>query len=168
MATVAVVARPQGRRGEVIVRAETDFPSERFAPGSIVHVKRGDAVESLSISSSREHGGRWVLGFEGIASIDDAETLRNRELRVPEASLHALDANEFYAHDLVGCRVVTTKGEDVGLVGRVDFGAGTSLVVGEGKGEVLIPFIDVICRSVDLANKRIVIDPPEGLLEVNR
>jgi 16S rRNA processing protein RimM len=164
---VAVVARPQGRRGEVIAASQTDFGEERFKPGSRVHVKRAEAIETLTITTSREHDGRWVLGFEGIGSIDEAETLRGLELRVPESALQPLDAGQFYVHDLVGCRVATTSGAEVGVVSRVEFGAGgAALVVGDAKGEVMVPLVDAICRSVDIAAKTVVIEPPEGLLDL--
>jgi 16S rRNA processing protein RimM len=164
---VATVARPQGRRGEVIAASQTDFGEERFKPGNTVQVKRGDVIETLTVVSSREHDGRWVLGFEGIGSIDEAETLRGLELKVPEASLQPLAAGMFYVHDLVGCRVDTTAGVAVGIVKRVEFGAGgAALVVDDDTGEVMVPLVDAICRSVDIAAKTVVIEPPEGLLDL--
>jgi len=167
LVVVATVARPQGRRGEVIVAPATDFPDERFAPGSVVYARRGEAPEPLTITSSRAHDGRWVLGFEGIGSIEDAETLRGLELKVAEESLHQLEAGAYYVHDLVGCRVETTAGGNVGVVARVEFGAGgAALVVKDDDGEVMIPLVDAFCRSVDTAGKRIVVDPPPGLLEL--
>jgi 16S rRNA processing protein RimM len=104
---VATVARPQGRRGEVIAASQTDFGEERFKPGSRVHVKRAGAIETLSITTSREHDGRWVLGFEGIGSIDDAETLRGLELRVPESALQPSTP------DVLRARPVGPRGDDV-------------------------------------------------------
>jgi 16S rRNA processing protein RimM len=167
LVTVAIVDRPQGRRGEVIATSQTDFGEERFKPGHEVLVKRGGAIETLTVASSREHDGRWVLGFEGIGSIDEAETLRGLELRVPESALQPLAAGAFYVHDLVGCRVATTSGVDVGVVSRVEFGAGgAALVVADGSAEVMVPFVDAICRRVDVAEKTVVIEPPEGLLEL--
>jgi 16S rRNA processing protein RimM len=164
---VAIVARPQGRRGEVIAASLTDFGEERFKPGNTVQVKRGDAIETLTVISSREHDGRWVLGFEGIGSIDEAETLRGLELRVPEATLQPLAPGTFYVHDLVGCRVDTIAGAAVGIVKRVEFGAGgAALVVADATGEVMVPLVDAICRSVDVAAKTVVIEPPEGLLDL--
>ena len=169
MVTVAIVDRPQGRRGEVIATSQTDFGEQRFKPGNQVHVRRIEAtgIETLTVVTSREHDGRWVLGFEGIGSINDAETLRGLELRVPESALQPLAAGAFYVHDLVGCRVGTTTGVDVGVVRRVEFGAGgAALVVGDASGEVMVPLVDAICRRVDVAEKTVVIDPPEGLLEL--
>jgi 16S rRNA processing protein RimM len=167
LVTVATVARPQGRRGEVIAASQTDFGEQRFKPGNRVQVRRAEAIQTLTITSSREHDGRWVLGFEGIGSIEEAETLRGLELRVPESELQPLDAGQYYVHDLVGCRVATASGAEVGVVSRVEFGAGgAALVVGDGKSEVMVPLVDAICRSVDIAAKTVVIEPPEGLLDL--
>jgi 16S rRNA processing protein RimM len=167
LVTVAIVDRPQGRRGEVIATSQTDFGEERFKPGNQVLVKRGEEIETLTVATSREHDGRWVLGFEGIGSIDEAETLRGLELRVPESALQPLAAGAFYVHDLVGCRVATTSGIDVGVVRRVAFGVGgAALVVADASGEVMVPLVDAICRSVDVVAKSVVIEPPDGLLEL--
>jgi 16S rRNA processing protein RimM len=169
LVTVGRIARPQGRRGEVIVASETDFGEERFKPGSAVHVTREGRVDTLTVSSSREHDGRWVLGFAGVDSIDAAETLRGLELRVPENTLQPLEPGRYYVHDLVGCRMETPAGEVIGVVARVEFGGGAPALVADDAGsELMVPMVDAICRRVDVAAKVIVVDPPAGLLEVNR
>jgi 16S rRNA processing protein RimM len=176
MATVGRVIRPHGNRGHVVVASETDFGDERFQVGSTLHMLSGDRIEPVVVSASREHQGRWVVGFEGIASIDAAETLRGRDLRVPGDALHELAAGRFYVHDLIGCEVRTTTGDTVvGTVERVDVNVGIPLlVVSGGAGtqgvadEVLVPFTDAICRRIDVAARTIEIDPPEGLIDLNR
>jgi 16S rRNA processing protein RimM len=82
--------------------------------------------------------------------------------------LAALPPGTFYHHDLVGCQVLTTGGDAVGTVEKVEgaFG-GSCLVVAGSKGEILIPLATEICRTIDVTGKRIVIDPPDGLLDVN-
>jgi 16S rRNA processing protein RimM len=174
MVTVGRVVRPQGRRGEVVVQPETDFGEERFRPGAELWASRGGHVTLVSIVASWPHQGRWVLGLSGVASIDEAETWRGAELRVPAEGLHKLGDGAFYVHDLLGCRVETTTGTSVGDVARVDLGNGTPLLVvtgpgGQAKGvqEVLVPLAESICRRVDVDAKVIVIDPPEGLLDLN-
>ena len=176
MVAVGRIIRPHGNRGQVVVESETDFGETRFAAGSTLYARRGDAVEALVVESGRAHNGRWVVGFEGMASIDDAEARRGQELRIPPDAIHELGPNTFYAHDLVGCEVVTTAGTAIGAVTRVDIAAGPPMLVvghdreprsGERGEDVLVPFIDAICRHVDVARKRIEIDPPVGLIEVN-
>jgi 16S rRNA processing protein RimM len=169
MITVGRILRPQHNRGQVVVAADTDFPAERFAPGATVYRVRDAAVETLRVAESRQHDARWIVRFDGVDSIDGAETLRGVELRVPVDALMPLGPGAYYVHDLVGCDVRTVSGAFVGRVVRVDVGSGIPLVVVEGDaGEVLVPFADVFVRQVDLAGRRIEIDPPAGLLEVNR
>jgi 16S rRNA processing protein RimM len=168
MVLVGRIARPQGNRGEVVVAPETDFGAQRFQPGASLQIFRDERIQTLTVVESREHSGRWVVGFEGLASINDAETLRGLELRIPAEALQPLEAGTFYVHDLAGLRVETTTGVVVGRVDHVQFAAGTPLLVVEGAhGEVLVPFVDRICQRVDLAGGLIVIDPPEGLVEAN-
>ena len=165
---VGRVARPQGNRGEVVVTPETDFGAQRFQPGASVWVLRDGLVQALRVTESREHAGRWVVGFEGIGSISDAERLRGLELRIPAEALQPLAAGTFYVHDLAGLRVETTAGAVVGNVDHVQFAAGTPLLVISGeRGEVLVPLVEPICQRVDLEGGVIVIDPPVGLVEAN-
>jgi len=167
MVTVGRVVRPHGHRGEVVVASETDFGDERFRTGAAVYGCRGGVVEPLTVVASREHAGRWVVGLAGVASVEAAEAWRGHELRVPESTLRPLGAGAYYAHQLVGCEVVTEGGRAVGTVRRVDLAVGVPVLVIEGRGEVLVPFVDAICRLVDVDGRRIVIDPPEGLIELN-
>lgn len=168
MVLVGRILRPHGNRGNVVIFPETDFGEERFGPGSTLYRLRADRIEPIVVSEGREHAGRWFVGFEGIESINDAETLRGLELKVPADAIKPLGANTYYVHDLIGCRVRTVAGEDVGPVVRVDFLVGIPMLVVDGDGEVLVPLRDNVCRRVDLAAKLIEIDPPPGLLEVNR
>ncbi len=170
MVTVGRIIRPHGRRGEVVVESETDFASERFAPGAVLCWMRSPAeVQPVRIASSRPYDARWVVGLEGVGSIDEAEAVRGLELRIPADELRPLGPDTYYVHDLVGCRVDTTAGSPVGAVTEVRFGSGAPLLVVEGPaGEVLVPMVGHICSTVDLARRVVVIDPPPGLLEVNR
>jgi 16S rRNA processing protein RimM len=167
MVTVGRVIRPHGNRGHVVVVPESDFAADRFRPGEPVFVSRDGSVSTLTVTASREHDGRWVVGFEGVASIDAAETLRGLDLRIPEEALRELGPNAFYVHHLVGCEVRTVGGEKVGAVSRVDLATGVPVLVVQARGEVLIPFVDAICRRVDLEARLIEIDPPEGLIGLN-
>ncbi len=169
MALVGRVARAHGTRGEVIVNPETDFPNERFRVGEQLHVVLESGVEVLDIRAVRFQQGRPVVAFQGVETMTEAQRLAGRDLRIPEASLHELPAGIYYEHDLVGCTVVTAGGEALGFVAGVAGSAGnTWLEVGTGPAEILIPFAAAICVEIDMARRRIVVDPPEGLLEANR
>jgi 16S rRNA processing protein RimM len=168
MVVVGRVARAHGNRGEVIINAETDFPDIRFREGSELRLRRGDVVDTLRVGAVRTHGGRPVVAFDGVTTMDAAEALAGAELRIAQEDLRPLAAGEFYRHELVGCRVVTTGGRELGEVQRVDEGAGVDrLVVSGGRGEILVPLAADICVAIDPAARRIVIQPPDGLIELN-
>jgi len=170
MALVGRVARAHGIRGQVIVNPETDFPEERFGEGAELFTRRaGGQVETLSIVSVRFHRGRPIVGFEGIADMNAASRLAGAELRVPIERLATLPAGTFYRHDLLGCAVETRRGARVGVVTDIEGTIDRSrLVVETPDGEVLVPMAAEICTTIDPARKQIVIDPPEGLLDLNR
>lgn len=168
MALVGRIARPHGIRGQVIVNPETDFAQERFQPGADVFVNRAGRVEALSIASVRFHRDRPVIGFRGVEDVESAQELAGIELRVPVERLALLPPGTFYRHDLIGCRVETDDGQQVGVVTNVEGTLGGSrLAVETEKGELLVPLAAEICTTIDPAGKRIVIDPPPGLLELN-
>ena len=164
MVLVGRIARPHGLRGDVVVNPETDFVEERFAAGSILWMRDRE----VRIASARVQGGRPVVRFEGFDGIDAVQGMAGQELRVPLESLPELEDGKFYHHELAGCQVETVSGRKVGEVKRVEGGAGGSRLVIEGpRGEVLVPLARDICVSIDVAARRITIDPPEGLLELN-
>lgn len=168
MALVGRIARAHGNRGEVIVDPVTDFPEERFKAGSVLHVRRGDTTETVSVERVRFHRGRPIIGFTGIETMDAAEALAGTELRVTTDALQPLPAGSYYHHDLIGCTVETPRGDTVGRVSAVDGNAGGSRLVVESKnGDVLIPIAEGICVEIDLSARKIVIAPPEGLLDLN-
>jgi 16S rRNA processing protein RimM len=168
MAVVGRIARAHGNRGQVIVNLDTDFPEERFQAGATLFVRRGEVVEEMRVVSLRLHQGRPVIALDGVVTMDAAEALAGVELRVPPDRLKVLAAGSYYHHDLVGCRVETAAGEPIGEVTAVDtaFG-GSRLVVDGAAGEILIPLVAHICTAIDVVQKRIVVDPPAGLLDLN-
>jgi 16S rRNA processing protein RimM len=168
MAVVGRIARTHGLNGQVVVDTLTDFPEQRFRKGAEIFVERGGRIEPLTLTSVRFQRERPVIGIAGIDTIDAAEALRGLELRIPVERLTPLPAGAYYHHDLVGCAVETRSGEVVGTVREIDrAGGGARLVVAGARGEVLIPLAEEICTTIDPAAKRIVIDPPEGLLDLN-
>jgi 16S rRNA processing protein RimM len=168
MAVVGRIARPHGLKGHVVINPETDFVEQRFAPGAAVWTKSAEGARQLTIASLRLQNGRPIVGFVGFDRIDDVEALAGQELRVPEEELQELEPGTYYEHQLVGCVVETTGGEVVGEVAKVEGGAGGSrLVIEAPRGEILIPLVIDICLKIDVAEKRILINPPEGLLELN-
>lgn len=165
MVTVGRIVRPHGLKGDVVVEVATDFPETRFRRGAQVTTidKR-----VLTVASSRPQGDRWVVRFVGLDAIDAVEPLRDTELQVEPDALGALPAGQYYLHDLVGCAVETVDGRVVGPVAVVYTGAAQAVLgIAGPAGEILVPLAGDICRDVDVAARRIIIAPPEGLLEVN-
>jgi 16S rRNA processing protein RimM len=171
MALVGRIARAHGNRGQVIVNPDTDFPEDRYKPGSVVYVRRNDgsAIEPLTIGAVRFHRGRPVIALEGVDTMSAAEELAGCELRIETSALQPLPSGTYYHHDLVGCDVETTEGITIGSVERVEGdGAGSRLLVkGRSGAEILIPLIDAIVVGVHMAARKIVVQPPDGLLDLN-
>ena len=165
---VGRVARAHGNRGQVIVNLETDFAEQRFRPGAVLFVGPEPLAAPRAIESVRFHQGRPVIALEGVGSMNDAEALAGAELWMAASSLEPLPDGTFYRHDLAGCEVRDTSGRRVGSVSSVEGPLERSnLVVETDRGDVLVPLVADICRSVDVAAKVIVIEPPDGLLELN-
>jgi 16S rRNA processing protein RimM len=164
---VGRVARAHGNKGQVIVNPETDFPDARFAEGNTLIVEHAGTTRERRIASVRFQQGRPIVALDGIETMNDAEALAGAELKVPAEDLEPLPAGTFYRHDLVGCEVNDTAGRGIGRVTAVEGSMEQSRLVVEGRnGEVLIPMVDGICVRVDVGSKVIVVDPPEGLLDL--
>jgi 16S rRNA processing protein RimM len=165
---VGFVARTHGNKGQVILKSESDFADRRFQAGGRVFARIGNGpIERLEIAAARFQQGRPIVGFAGFSTISQAERLAGAELRIPAAEQEPLPEGAYYHHQLIGCEVVLAGGETLGRVNAVQGdGQATRLVVKSSRAEVLIPLAEEICR-VDIAVKRIVVTPPEGLLEVN-
>jgi 16S rRNA processing protein RimM len=165
---VGRIGKAHGLRGEVTVEVRTDDPELRFAPGAVLDTDpalRGP----LTVASGRVQGGRLVLRFEGVADRTGAEGLRNT-LLIVEADPDELpeDPDEFYDHQLVGLRVVTVDGQQVGTVAEMLHLPTQDLfaVTRQDGREVLIPFVEEIVPDVDLEEGTVLVDPPAGLLEL--
>jgi 16S rRNA processing protein RimM len=166
---VGRVARAHGNRGQVIVNLDTDFPDERFVAGKRLLVEQHGRADERRITSVRFHQGRPVIALEGVESMDDAEALAGAELKIPAAEVGPLAEGTFYHHDLIGSEVLDTTGRRIGTVDHIDGPMARSLLAvrANGGGEVLIPLVAGICVKVDPAGKTIVINPPDGLIELN-
>jgi len=168
MITVGRIVRPHGLKGAVVVEPTSDFAAERFKAGSVLQWQRLGQPVPVTVVESRDFKGRWVVKLEGVTTISEAEALRGLDLEVPADSRRALNAGAYYLDELEGCEVVTSAGAVVGQVSSVDNTVGTPVLVVRGEaGDVLVPLAEEICRVIDPAAKRIVIDPPRGLIELN-
>jgi 16S rRNA processing protein RimM len=173
---VGRIAKPHGLRGDVAINPDTDFAEDRFAVGARLLLTRRELgtpvearIEEMTVAAVRFHNGRPIVRFRGLESIDAVEPLAGASLWIRAASRPPLPEGTYYHDALIGCDVETVAGERVGQVIRIDaFGSAPILVVHDGRSDVLIPLAETICIRIDPAARRIVIDPPEGLLDVNR
>jgi 16S rRNA processing protein RimM len=171
---VAVLGRTWGRHGELVATSFTSGP-ERFSGLERVYLfdarDAGGAERPLDLEWVHEYRGQLVFKFRGIDSISDAEPLEGAEVRIPRELRAGLPDGEYFQSDLVGCGVFERAGG--GHLGKVtalhEYGGPALLEVrGESAGEpLLIPFVRAICVEIDVAGRRIVVDLPEGLKEVN-
>jgi 16S rRNA processing protein RimM len=165
---VGRIAKAHGIGGEVSVDVRTDDPDNRFADGSQLQTEPADRGP-LTVVRSRWHSGRLLVRFDGIEDRTGAEALRNTMLVVDSATSADLhDADEFWDHDLVDLVAVLPDGTALGRVTDVLHPPGSDLLVvaREGAEDALIPFVAEFVPSVDLATGRVVVSPPEGLLEL--
>jgi 16S rRNA processing protein RimM len=168
LVAIGEIGRPHGVRGEVRVIPLTDHP-ERFSnPGDcVLWDEARDRRLPCRIRRARAHGDALVVALAGYDSPEAARALTGWLLAVPESQALPAPAGYFYPWQLVGCRVLTEDGQDVGSVLRIEGSAAQDLwVIGDAGREHLVPAVADIVREVDLGGRRIVIRPPEGLLEL--
>jgi 16S rRNA processing protein RimM len=165
LVVVGRIGRPHGIRGAVSIEVRTDEPDKRFAVGSRL---LADSGRELVVNSSIWHSGRLLLTFEGYDDRTAIEELRNQLLSVdrPDDEQPA-DPEEFYDSALEGCEVVDSSGTPIGIVHEVShLPAHDMLVVRTpDEREVLVPFVEAFVPTIDVPGKRIVITPPDGLLD---
>jgi 16S rRNA processing protein RimM len=162
------VVKAQGRIGEVAADLYTDFP-ERFEQRTTVYLLRADGQRrTAEIEQHWFHKGRIILKLAGVDSIDDAEQLAGCEIQVPKNERAPLESDAVYVSDLVGCRV-SDRGRKIGDVAEVVFGAGEAplLLVRDGAREYMLPFAQEYLKLVDTSAKRIEMELPEGMLELD-
>jgi 16S rRNA processing protein RimM len=162
---IARVAKPRGIKGEVVAEILTDFPERFEGLEDVTAVLASGEQRELKIEDHWFQNERIVLKFAEIDSIEDAEAIRSGEICIAESDAVELSNDEFYDWQLEGCDVVTVGGETVGKVRGLMRTGGTENLIVYHDREYLIPFAESICIEVDIEKKRIVVDPPEGLLE---
>ena len=163
---MAAIARAWGVRGELIAIPLSDRP-ERYQDLGRVYLFGSGPAAQFEVESARLVPGSVIFKFRGIDSMDDADRWRGAEVRIPLEERFEPEPGEFFTGDLIGCEVIERRtGESLGLVtGWSEGGPSGLLQVGP---DLLIPFARSICVSIDVAGKRIEVDLPEGLKDLNR
>lgn len=165
---IADILRSRGNKGEVLAKSQTDVP------GRLENLKEAQARLTdgtdlpVQLETSWQHKGDWIFKFSGVDSIGDADRFAGAELWIPREDRGSLPAGEYFHDDLIGSLVSDSlTGEVIGPVTDCHhFGASPLLEVDYQNRQVLIPLVDSICRVVDVENRRILVDLPEGLLDL--
>ncbi len=167
LVAVGRIGRPRGVRGACFVEPWTDDPDERFAAGVVLATDPPEPGP-LTVASSSTAGGKLVVQFASVDDREGAEALRGVRLLLPVSDRPVLDdPDDFYDTDLIGLAASTVAGAHLGPVRDVLHAGGADYLVVDVEGrEVLVPFVSAIVPTVDLDEGAVVIDPPDGLLEL--
>ncbi len=165
---IARIARTRGNRGEVLADLYTDFP-ERFDSLREVWLAFADGSrERLIVEETWAHKRRQVLKFAGTDSISSAERLVGAWVEVEASQAMVLPEGTYYDHELVGCIVRNSEGQELGVVAEILRIAGNSLIIVRGdRGEIMIPAAGGYYKKVSVGQRLIVVDLPEGLMDLN-
>jgi 16S rRNA processing protein RimM len=156
--------RTHGIRGDLLFTVITDFP-ERLKPGTTVFV--GDQKKPLKISSLKPHNDGIIFGFKGITNPEEAIAYVTEYVYVPLEDRPALPEGEYYHHQIVGLKVVDVNGKDLGIVSEILItGANDVYVTKTDQGkEILIPAVKQVLKEINLEEKTMIVELPEGLIE---
>jgi len=162
--TIGQILLPRGIKGKLKVKVVTDFP-QRFAPASKVYVNQ----QPMTIDGAEWHKGNAIIKFNAIDSLDAAQKLKGQPIEIHRSQLEPLPEGQYYHFQLIGLEVWTTQGELLGTVTEIlSAKSNDNYVVRGSRGEILIPAIEDIVKSIDPDGGRIVIEPVEGLLSLNK
>ena len=166
---VGKIVNTQGIRGEVRVIATTDFGEERFQPGNelLLFPKGQYTPETVTIERHRRHKNFDILKFVGLDNINDVEKYRDAQLKVTRDNLVDLEEDEFYYFQIIGCKVMDENCGELGVVTEILTPGANDVWVVQSKehGEILIPYIESVVLEVNVNDKVIKTDLPEGLID---
>ncbi|MBD2870764.1 ribosome maturation factor RimM [Paenibacillus arenilitoris] len=167
---VGKIVNTHGIRGELKVLPQTDFADVRFAPGSKLRMlnEESGASQEVKVESARANKNVFIVKLDGFHDINLVEKYKGWVLKVSEADLVELGDGEYYYHEIIGCRVVTEEGEELGVISEIlSPGANDVWVVERPKGkgkQILIPVIDDVLIGVDKQEKLVTVRLMEGLI----
>ena len=165
---VGKIVNTHSLKGEVKVISSTDFEEERFKKGSKLLITRGNQlIREVVVQSYRNHKNFLLVKFEGIDSVEEAEKLKNLQIKIDSDEVGELEENEFYFHEIIGCQVFDENDRNLGeIIDILTPGANDVWVVkGEEGKEILIPYIEDVVKKIDITNKKVNIEVMEGLID---
>ena len=165
---VARAVRARGLKGEIVADLLTDFPERFAAIKQFVCLDQTGRKSVITLEDYWFQQGRVILKLAGVNDVDTASEFSGCEFGLPESERVQLPAGEFYDWELEGCLVSTIDGEQLGQVREImrTGGVDTLVIAGTKVEDYLVPLAEPIIISVDTTAKAIVIDPPEGLLDL--
>ncbi|MFD1471153.1 ribosome maturation factor RimM [Companilactobacillus mishanensis] len=164
---VGKIVNTHGIKGELRIVAITDFPEERFKPGSTLFMKQNNGLKEFKVESSRKHKNFILVKFEGFDNINDVEQFKNYELFTNSEISTELKDGEFLYNQIIGLKVIDQELGEIGTVSEImELGPNDVWVVkGRKYKEVLIPYIDDVVKNVDLENQVVNVEIPDGLID---
>jgi 16S rRNA processing protein RimM len=158
--TIGQVQAPWGNKGKLKVKVLTDFP-ERFAPSSTVYINR----QPVTIAQVKWQKGNAIIKLNAVDSVAAAQDLKGQPVEIHHSQLKPLPEGQYYHFQLIGLEVWTARGELLGTVTEILTAESNDIYIVQGnKGEILIPAIGDVIKSIEPDKSRIVIEPIEGLL----
>ena len=165
---VGKIVNTHSLKGEVKVISSTDFEEQRFKKGSKLLITRGNQlIREVVVQSYRNHKNFLLVKFEGIDSVEEAEKLKNLQIKIDSDEVGELEENEFYFHEIIGCEVFDENRKLLGeIIEILTPGANDVWVIkGQNGKEILIPYIEDVVKKIDIENKKIDIEVMEGLID---
>ncbi|MFD1440163.1 ribosome maturation factor RimM [Lacticaseibacillus hegangensis] len=164
--TVGKIVNTHGIKGELKVMPVTDFPEQRFAPGSQLVIE-GKTPLTVTVAGARKQKAMYLLKLKEFDDINDVERFKGLALGVADADVQDLSEGEYYYHDIIGLTVIDQTGASLGQVSEIlSPGANDVWVIPRpGKPDVLLPFLKSVVLRIDLDAKVAHVDVPEGLID---
>ena len=163
---IGIITRFQGNKGEVRIKATTDIP-ERFLDLDFVYLKRGKELKELEIEYIRFHKQFVIIKFFAVNSIDEAEKLKNYQVLIDKSEKYLLPEDNFYVSDLIDCEVYLESGRYLGTLIDVVDTSGTDIFLVQGQDKkYMLPASREMILEIDLENKKIIVDPIPGILDL--
>ncbi len=162
--TIGQILAPWGIKGKLKVEVATDFP-QRFTPCAKIYINR----QPMTIDSTQWHKGKPIIKLNTIEGIEAAQKLQGQLVEIHCSQVNPLPEGQYYHFQIIGLEVWTTQGELLGNITEIlTADSNDNYVVSGAKGEILIPAIEDVVKSIDLNKGRIVIEAIDGLLSLNQ
>ncbi len=163
--TIGKIIGSSGLSGRIKVVLYTESP-HILETGAAVHIGQGKkSTSSLAIKRILQRGKNCLIEFEGIDTVDAANLLKGQYLYLPREMMAEPDEGEYYWHDIIGLAVITEEGEELGYITSILPTGSNDVYICEGtKGEILLPAIEEVIKSIDIGRGVIIVEMLEGLV----